>query len=122
MNLRTLGDKSCKPCLEGTHRLCEEGECDCVRCGLIGRSKLTTQEKSEAILKKIVELANAGKTVSFDEDWGGNSLTIHVGDGHTHVGGVGSLDDAGNHVDSEFDQLVDELYNSLHGGPGLSWA
>jgi len=73
---------------------------------------MNTADKCEAVIRRIVELANAGKPVTFEEDWGGNSLTINVGSGHTHVG----------YDDAPFDLLVDNLYNTLHGGPGLSWA
>ena len=73
---------------------------------------METPDKCVAILQRIVELANSGKIVSFEEDWGGNSLTVNVDGGHTHVG----------LPDNSFDLLADNLYNSLHGGPGLSWA
>ncbi|HWQ54841.1 MAG TPA: hypothetical protein VN442_14235 [Bryobacteraceae bacterium] len=73
---------------------------------------MTTQEKCEAILRKMLELANDGKPVTLREDWGGNSATIAAGDSHTHVG----------FTDIPWEQFVDQLYNSLHGGPGLSWA
>ena len=70
-------------------------------------------EMCEAIVKKILDLANEEKPVSFESDWGGNSITVNVeGQGHTHCG----------LPDSSFDVLVEQLYNSLHGGPGLSWA
>lgn len=67
--------------------------------------------KPRAIIAKIAELANAGKTVSFTEDFGGNTLTIHVGSAHTHCGCPGG----------PITNLIDSLYNSLHDGPGLSW-
>jgi len=74
--------------------------------------KMGTPEKCEAIIKKIVELANDGKKIAFEEDWGSNSLTIYINELHTHAGYSGAT----------FDLLVDNLYNSLHGGSGLSWA
>lgn len=73
---------------------------------------MTTADKCEAIVRKIVELCNEGKPVGFEEDFGGNTLTIFVEKMHTHVGVP----------DGDFDLLVDNLYNSMHGGPGLSWA
>lgn len=77
---------------------------------------MTTAEKSEKILLKIVELCNENSdkqvVVGLGSDFGGNSLTIFVNNAHTHVG-----DSSGT-----WDSLVDSLYNSLHGGPGLSWA
>jgi hypothetical protein len=83
---------------------------------------MTTAEKAEAILKKITQLCNEGKAVSFEGDMGDNTLTIILtsqqkaettGSKHTHVGCPGE--------DGTFELLVDNLYNSLHGGPGLSW-
>lgn len=72
---------------------------------------VTTADKCRAVIEKIVELANSGKPVRFDEDEYGNSLTVTVGTAHTHVGYRGA----------DFELLVNNLYNSLHGGPGLSW-
>jgi hypothetical protein len=72
-----------------------------------------TADKCEAILRKMLEFANSGKPVTLDEDWGGNSATIIVDGGHTHVGIPGE--------DGTWEIFVDNLYNSLHGGPGLSW-
>lgn len=74
---------------------------------------MTTQDKCEAIIRKIVELANTGKPVQFDDDWGGWSLTVSVGGAHTHVGISGQ--------DGSFELLVENLCNVLYGGPGLSW-
>lgn len=74
-------------------------------------AKDETAKKCEAIVRMIVELANEKGIVSFEEDMGGNSLTILVGQAHTHVG----------MREAPFEQLVENLYNSLHGGPGLSW-
>ena len=73
---------------------------------------METAEKCEAILKKMLEHANSGREVRLESDFGGNTVTICVGNSHTHCG----VPDGG------FDLLVDNLYNSLHGGPGLSWA
>jgi len=39
-------------------------------------------------------------------------LTIRIGNLHTHCGYSGA----------EWELLIDNLYNSLHDGPGLSWA
>jgi hypothetical protein len=68
--------------------------------------------KAEAIIKKIIELANEGRVIRFEEDMGGNSLTIYIDELHTHVGCP----------ESRFDVLLDNLYDSLTEGPGLSWA
>jgi len=72
---------------------------------------MTTPEKCQAILHKIVELINLGQRVTFEDDFGGNTLTVVVGAGHTHCGVP----------DGDFSLLVDNLYDSLHDGPGLSW-
>lgn len=85
---------------------------------------MTTQEKCEAILRNIVERCNADdsedggpgsgkRVVSFAPDWGGNSLTLYIGEDHTHVGYGGA--------ECSFDQLVDGLYNQLLEGKGLSF-
>lgn len=80
---------------------------------------MPTADKSEAVLKKIAEIANAkpvvGVTpnaVTFTRDWGGNSLTLAIsGSGHTHIGDV----------DGTWEAMIDDLYNALHDGPGLSF-
>lgn len=72
---------------------------------------MTTPDKCEALIRRMVDLANEKGHVTFEQDFGGNSLTIIVGKDHTHVG----------YADAPFDLLVDNLYNSLYGGPGLSW-
>lgn len=75
-------------------------------------AKRDTEKKCEALLRLIVELANTKGHVTLEEDFGGNTLTIIVNEmGHTHVGSPGG----------SFEDLVDGLYNSLSGGPGLSW-
>jgi exodeoxyribonuclease V alpha subunit len=38
------------------------------------------------ILMKILEMVNKGHRVAFEEDWGGNSITVFVNDCHTHCG------------------------------------
>lgn len=73
---------------------------------------MTTEEKCKAIIEKITELCNEGKPVGFESDFGDNTLTILVDHSHTHVGVP----------DGNFDTMVDHLYDSLHSGPGLSWA
>lgn len=67
--------------------------------------------KPRAIIAKIVELANSGKRVTFEEDFGGNTLTVFIDGQHTHCGCPGA----------PLSNLIDGLYASLHGGPGLSW-
>ena len=82
--------------------------------------ELTIEEKAVAILKRIHAICNEDnpkdpdrtKLVTFEQDWDGYSLTICIDGAHTHVGYPGCDD---------FGVLVDNLYNTLHGGPGLSW-
>jgi hypothetical protein len=70
------------------------------------------RKKCEAIVRRIAEICNDDGSIMFEDDMGGNSLTIVIPKrGHTHVG----------YTDAPFDLLVDNLFNSLHGGPGLSW-
>jgi len=80
---------------------------------------MTTDEKSTAILRKIVEICNEqmgedpmGAVVTIGPDWGGNALTIAIGDSHTHVGST----------DATFEKLIDSLYALLLENRGLSWA
>lgn len=72
---------------------------------------MNLQEKCEAILRRVVEIVNKDGVVAFEDDFGGNTLTVIAGQGHTHVGVP----------DGSFELLVENLYNTLHGGPGLSW-
>jgi hypothetical protein len=87
-------------------------------------STMTPAEKCEAVIKNIVERCNAdvsedggpgsGKpVVKFAPDWGGNSLTLYIGDDHTHVGA--------SDADYPFESLVDRLYDQLLEGKGLSF-
>jgi len=77
---------------------------------------MTTEEKCESILRLIVEVANKKGYIGFEEDFGGNTLTMvtnqngHIGSA-THIG----------HPGASFEDLVDGIYNSLVGEPGLTW-
>ncbi len=73
---------------------------------------MDTKAKCEAIVRRIAEICNDAGSITFEEDMGGNSLTIVIPKrGHTHVG----------YGDAPFDLLVNNLFNSLTDGPGLSW-
>lgn len=76
---------------------------------------METKDKAEAILRKMLELANSDKPVTIEADFYNFTATIHVGGKHTHVGIPGK-------EDGSWEQFVDNLYDVLHGGPGLSWA
>ena len=80
---------------------------------------MSTAEKCEAILRRLVEIANEkadedpmGWVVGLGPDWGGNALTYFEGRMHTHVGSAGGT----------FEQLVDSFYDLLIDGRGLSLA
>lgn len=75
-------------------------------------AKRDTERKCEALLRLMVEIVNKNGSITLEEDFGGNTLTVIVNEkGHTHVG----------YPRCSFEDLVDGLYNSLSGGPGLSW-
>ena len=78
---------------------------------------MTTQERCEAILRKMIELANEGTGVAIDADMGDWTATVwkisQEGREHTHIGSPG--------FDGSFEDTIENLYNVLHGGPGLSW-
>jgi len=72
-----------------------------------------TPQKCELILRQMLEIVNSGKSITLEEDFGNNTLTISIKDqGHTHVG----VPDGG------FDILVNHLHDLLLEGRGLSWA
>jgi hypothetical protein len=63
------------------------------------------------ILIKILELVNKGHKVAFEEDWGGNSITVFIDDSHTHCG----------IPEGSFDSLVKSLHETLVRGGGLAF-
>ncbi len=67
--------------------------------------------KEREIIKAIVEIANDKGSICFAEDWGENTLTIVVGNAHTHCGCP----------DSDLNTLIDSLHGTLVEGRGLSW-
>ena len=73
---------------------------------------LENEMRALEVVQRIVDLTNTNHAVSFEKDWGGNSLTVVIGDFHTHVG----LPEA------DFDQLLDELHAVVVEGGGLSFA
>jgi hypothetical protein len=68
--------------------------------------------KEREILRKILDLVNTEHTVSFEEDLGGNTITIYLDDMHTHCGVP----------NGDFDTLIKNLYELLINNRGLSWA
>jgi len=77
---------------------------------------MTRAEKCEAILKKMVEMIDkSGKSVTLEYDFGNYTATIYDDKAHTHVGVPGEP------TEDNWNIFVENLFNSLHGGPGLSW-
>lgn len=65
------------------------------------------------ILRKLVELINKGHVITLEaDDFGENTLTLHIDDLHTHCGVP----------DGSFDDLVESLYELVVNGRGLSFA
>lgn len=64
------------------------------------------------IIEKIVQLVNRGHIIRFEEDWGGNTLTLYIDDKHTHRGVP----------DGNFETLVESLHDILVKGRGLTFA
>lgn len=76
--------------------------------------ELSTAEKSEAVLKRVLEHVNEteGARVSFEADWQGNSITVFLDDAHSHCGDPGGT----------WEELVDDLHRLLCHGRGLSFS
>ena len=74
---------------------------------------MTTEERCVAIIRQMLDLANKDKSVKIESDFGKFTATVYVGSAHTHIG----VPDP----DFTFDGYVEQLYNALHGGPGLSF-
>jgi len=73
---------------------------------------MTTEQKCMEILQRIHQINNEeDKPVTLTSDWGGNSMAVHVGQSHTHVG----------ETEASFEDMINGLHSVLHGGPGLSW-
>jgi hypothetical protein len=64
------------------------------------------------IIEKIVQLVNEGHIIRFEEDWGGNTLTLYIDNKHTHCGVP----------DGSFETLVESLHDTLVKGRGLTFA
>lgn len=68
--------------------------------------------KERKILQAIVKTCNTtNHKIIFGTDWGGNSLMILAGGNHVHCGSP----------EGTYEQLIDDLYNVLVKGYGLSW-
>jgi hypothetical protein len=77
------------------------------------KSMLLNQNLAREIIQQILKLVNKGHTVSFEEDWGGNTITVFIDDKHSHCG----VPDE----DFSFEQLVYQLHELLLNGRGLSF-
>jgi hypothetical protein len=79
---------------------------------------MTTADKAEAILRKIMEIVDADPdkrtSVAFCSDWGPHSCTLEItGRGHTHCGSF--------HNGATWEELVDSIYETLCKNRGLSF-
>ena len=75
--------------------------------------ELSISEKSELILKRILEITNSDKKVTFEKDWDEFTATIHIDGFHSHVGNMGD--------DATWEQYIDQLYDLFCQDCGLSW-
>ena len=64
------------------------------------------------IIQKIIELVNKGHYVCFEEDLGGNTLTLYIDEKHTHCGVP----------DGSYEVLIKSLYDTLINNKGLTFA
>ena len=76
----------------------------------VERLQARTKELEE-LWQKIVDICNEGKVLSFEGDWGGNTLTISIDKAHTHVGVP----------DGDLQTLIRHLHGLLCLNYGLSW-
>jgi len=74
-------------------------------------SKDETKTQIMSVFKKIVEVCNSGFDVTFESDFGDNTLTIIIDDNHIHIGSP----------DGSFDTLMADLYNALHNNQESIW-
>ena len=85
----------------------------------MNRDRLDHLVRCEEILQAMARMAWADPekrvVVGLADDWGPWSLTLMVDGGHTHVGNPDY--DGGN-----WEETIEQLRNSLTGGPGLSFA
>jgi hypothetical protein len=68
------------------------------------------------LIEAIRDVVNQGEgttTITFERDWGDNSLTLYINNSHTHLGIPGK--------DGSLEQLEQDAINALIGGPGLSF-
>jgi len=77
----------------------------------VADDRISAERMAKEILLKIFELANKGINVTFEEDWGGGTITIYCNDRHTHCG----------FPEATSDELIESIYNTLVVGKGLSF-
>jgi len=78
-------------------------------------SKKTNSAMLLDVFHAIIELCEKDTPVQFQRDLGRYSLTVFIGDRHTHIG-VPELND------EAFDVLIRNLHDLFTGGPHLSMA
>lgn len=74
--------------------------------------KMTVEEMAKEILLNIFQITENGIDVKFEGDLGKGSITVYIGDTHTHCGFPGATQD----------ELIESIYNTLIGNKGLSFA
>ena len=79
--------------------------------GVYGVSRVNLGQMATDIIKQILALVNRGSVVSFEKDWGDNTITIVIDHAHSHCG----------FPDGDFVALVDSLHDLLVNGHGLSF-
>lgn len=76
-----------------------------------GNIPVNLGQMATGIIRQILALVNRGSVVSFEEDWGDNTITVVMDHVHSHCGVP----------DGDFATLVSSLYELLVNGRGLSF-
>ncbi len=76
-----------------------------------GNIPVNLGQMATGIIRQILALVNRGSVVSFEEDWGDNTITVVIDHAHSHCG----------FPDGDFVALVDSLHDLLVNGRGLSF-
>lgn len=66
---------------------------------------------SKEIMLKIFDLLKEGYSVTFEEDLGKGTITVYVGNRHTHCG----------YPEANNEELIKSIYETLVEGKGLSF-
>ena len=71
---------------------------------------MTTNEKSNQILRNIIHRCNDNQRVVLETDMGSNTVTVYLDAQHTHCG----------YPNCSIDELIDSLYDLLVHNRGLN--